>query len=318
MEQSEILKKKIDGLRDLINSSICYKQGAWDKKDNGNWNKLWSGFDNVEDTKMAIDEYLSFAQDSRLAVYGVLQALVVQQDAVLHIEEAVEISKPDFNKYPNMGEIRRVRNETIGHPTETKTEHADSLYKEGTITYTSIDPRSSSNLEYTVWSKDGPSRKKINLKEAILEQQNELSKEFDRIIEKIKKDEANHKEKFKGKSLESVLNQSGYLIGVLWPHEHNRFHSKFCFESLLKIYEDFQKGIKDRYKIKNLTEHGVQIPGLIEEIKHLEKILPRIEKMVPMDNPIDEVDMEVYIESLKNSFSSLEGMAKEIDKDFNS
>src|SRR3989344_9230423 len=92
------LQEKIHKLRDLINSSVCYKQSAWDRKDDGDWSKLWTAVDNIEDTQLAIDEYLSLKDFSRLAVYGLLQSMYVQQDAISHLEKAINVPIPDWKK----------------------------------------------------------------------------------------------------------------------------------------------------------------------------------------------------------------------------
>ena len=318
MDKIGELKNITEKLRDTINSSICYKQNVWDKKDDGNWNKLWSAFDNIQDTQTAINEYLVDGKFSKLATYGVLQALVVQQDALKHLEEAIGIPPLDFNKHPKLLDIRRVRVESIGHPTKTTKKRDKSLYEDGTITYTSIDPRSSHILEYTVWSNAGPNRKSINILEAVLEQQTELIKEINRVIIKIKLEERKHVKKFKNKSLAKKLAQTGYLIGVLYPYEKNRYHSKFSFDTLMKIYKDFKKDIEERYNVKDLTKQGIQIPGIILEVQKLEKILPKIEKMISMEGEVDETDLEVYVESLDKSFSTIREMAEEIDREFKS
>ena len=74
--------------------------------------------------------------------------------------------------------------------------------------------------------------------------------------------------------------------------------------------------IKKRFKIDKVDEQGVQIPGLILVVQHVDKILPRIEKMVPMDDNVDQLDLDVYVESLDKSFDNLRKMAKEIDDEF--
>ena len=124
-------------------------------------------------------------------------------------------------------------------------------------------------------------------------------------------------EKFKGESLASTLSQSGYFIQKLWPFEPVREYSRTCFKMLVSIYEEFKRGIRERYGIENLNEHGVHLPGLTEVIKKVDKLLPRIEAMLPMDDSVDGLDLEVYVESLDHAFLDLQTMAKEIDKKFN-
>ena len=300
------LQDKIRELRDLINSSICYKQDVWDRKDDGDWSKLWTAADNLEDTQLAIEEYSSLKDFSRLAVYGLLQSMYVQQDAISHLEKAIKILTPDWKKdYPELSNIRDVRNETIGHPISEKG------------LYTSISHTNNLNiLEYGVWSRDGFQHKSIDLKNIINIQHDLLIKEVDRIMGKINEDETQHKQSFKDKSLSKLLASTSYHIQKLWSFEKSRDYSQVNFNSLKSIYENFKEEIKKRYKLEKVDEQGVQIPGLILTIQHIEKILPRIEKMVPMDDSIDQLDLDVYVESLDNSFEDLRKMAKEVDVEF--
>ena len=300
------LQNKIRELRDLINSSICYKQGAWDRKDEGDWSKLWTAVDNLEDTQLAIDEYASLKNFSRLAVYGLLQSMYVQQDAISHLEKAINVPIPDWKKdYPGLSNIRDIRNETIGHPISEKG------------LYTSISYTDNLNvLDYGVWSKNGFQHKTIDLKDIVNTQHNLLIKEIERVMEKINTDEELHRQNFNDKSLLSLLASTGYHIQKLWSFEKSREYAQVNFDSLKSIYKNFKEEIKKRFKIDKVDEQGVQIPGLILVIQHVDKILPRIEKMVPMDDNVDQLDLDVYVESLDKSFDNLRKMAKEIDDEF--
>lgn len=298
---TENLQDKIHKLRDQINSSICYKQGAWERKNDGDWSKLWTAVDNIEDTQRAIDEYFSLKEFSRLAVYGLLQAMVVQQNCIIQLENAIKIKAVDYKiDYPDLFTIREIRDETIGHPK-----------------FTSITPTNNLDiLEYGIWSNSGFEHKTINLKNIINTQHSLLVKEVERIMNKIQADEIQHKNNFKDNSLLKLLSSTSYHIEKLWSFERSREYSKVNFDTLKSVYEKFKEEIKKRFKIDKVDEQGVQIPGLILSIQHIEKILPRIEKMVPMDSTVDQLDLDVYVESLNKSFDDLRKMAKEIDDEF--
>jgi len=300
------LLNKIRELRDLINSSIIYKQSVWDRKEKGDWNKLWTAVDSLEDTQLAIDEYSSLKSFSKLAVYGLSQAMYVQQDAISYLEEAINIPIPNWKKdYPDLLKIRDIRHETIGHPISKKGFYT-SIYRTNNLNY----------LEYGIWSKDGFQHKEIDIREIIDIQHKLLVKEINRIMTKIKKDEAKHKQIFKNKSLAELLNSTAYHIEKLWSFEKSRKYSRINFNTLKSIYENFKEEVKKRYKLNNFDEFGVQIPGLILTIQHIDKILPRIEKMVSMDESVDQLDLDVYVESLDRSFKELREMAKETDDEF--
>jgi len=317
MDKNPDLLDKILELRDLFNSTIVYKQTVWNNKNVGNWDKICSGLDNIEDTQLAISEYTRLEKFSRLALYGLLQSLVVQQDSLKSIEESLGIKVPNLKtSFPKLKEIRDIRNETTGHPTETKLDK-NSNFESGTVSYTTIARIDSIEiLDYGVWSSQGFIHKSINLRDIIKIQQELLILEIDRVIKKIKTDEMNHKQKFRDKSLSSLLSQTQYHIQKLWSFEREREYSQINFKFLQKVYAKFKEEIQKRYMINKVDEHGVQIPGLIEEFKKIDILLPRIEKMILLEDGIDTFDLDVYVESLSHSFDQLRIMAKEIDTEF--
>lgn len=67
-------------------------------KDRGLWFRLTSSMDAIEDTEAAIDAYIASPEPDRggayLLIYGVLQALFVQQDAIKHLQEHSALRLP--------------------------------------------------------------------------------------------------------------------------------------------------------------------------------------------------------------------------------
>ncbi len=98
------------------------------------WNQFRSSLDAVRQTHRAIEAYNhsngDLTEDQRyLAIYGLLQALVVQQDAMCHLSEALQTKPVHMNRHKRLEEIRNIRNWTVGHPTkvdryETHSHHA--------------------------------------------------------------------------------------------------------------------------------------------------------------------------------------------------
>jgi hypothetical protein len=77
----------------------------------------------IEDSQSAIDDYkelsnTDFEKIRYLALYGLLQALFVQQDAIRTLFFCCLNYKIDFrHEYPSLFNIREIRNITSGHPT---------------------------------------------------------------------------------------------------------------------------------------------------------------------------------------------------------
>ncbi len=115
------IHKQEGRIRDLINTPR--KQYLLMKQMNL-WSQLCSCLDVIGDTELAIAAYIhkEFSQNTGanyLAVYGLLQTLFLQQDALFHLCEALGIGDPRDN-YPRLKEIREDRNASVGHPTKLK------------------------------------------------------------------------------------------------------------------------------------------------------------------------------------------------------
>lgn len=88
-------------------------------RDPATWYQIVACLDVIGDAEVALDAFVSVSErPSRgewyLAIYGVLQALVLQQDAVSHLACALKLSyQPD----PQLLPIRELRNDAAGHPT---------------------------------------------------------------------------------------------------------------------------------------------------------------------------------------------------------
>jgi len=94
-------------------------------KDNKKWNQMCSSMDVIEDTQGAMDSYLTktFPEEigeQYLFIYGVFQVLYVQQDAITHLIESLDLSshfKTETADEEELKKIRCVRNDSTGHPT---------------------------------------------------------------------------------------------------------------------------------------------------------------------------------------------------------
>ena len=67
------------------------------------WNKLCASMDTIEDSELAIDNYIKLPSfdgftGGYLFIYGLLQALYLQQDAVNHLSQALFNENIDYKK----------------------------------------------------------------------------------------------------------------------------------------------------------------------------------------------------------------------------
>lgn len=109
----------------LISQIRCLTNNPWVKyvlmQDMVRWHMLCSSLDVIGDIECAISFYdqqshLFECDGSRyILIYGILQGLVVQQDAVSNLCEALGIC---YDIDPELKNIREIRNDSIGHPTK--------------------------------------------------------------------------------------------------------------------------------------------------------------------------------------------------------
>jgi hypothetical protein len=84
------------------------------------WNTLCSALDVIRDTELGLDAYTNWeitadVGQRYLLVYGVLQALLTQQDAVKKVCNVFQYP----TSFPTtLKTIRQIRSDSIGHPTD--------------------------------------------------------------------------------------------------------------------------------------------------------------------------------------------------------
>lgn len=117
----DVFFNEMQRLRDAVESKQLFTTKSTD-----DWNTLCASMDALEDTHHAILSFKATAsklepklQDRELGerylrTYGVMQALTIQQDAVVNIHAALDMPKPDMKP---LDHIRDFRIAAAGHPT---------------------------------------------------------------------------------------------------------------------------------------------------------------------------------------------------------
>ena len=164
------------------------------------WNQLCSSLDIVEDTDLAINDYLEIEDVIKIGlkylyVFGILQILFVQQDAIKNIGEALNI---DVNLDNELLEIRDIRNNSIGHPTKRGKGKSTSFnfiarvyLSHKNLTLMSVSPELGEPTRFLHY----------DIHSLIKKQRKSLLPLLNEIISKLEKEEMEHIEKFKGDKL---------------------------------------------------------------------------------------------------------------------
>jgi len=185
-------RKLEDRIREFINSG---RKQALLLKDSAAWNKLCSSLDIVGDTQLAIEAHPKFRStkgdgESYLIVYGVLQAMLLQQDAIRHIGNALNIKV----KLPKqLEDIRVIRNSAAGHPAHQK---ENGLSKSSFITRMSLSSESFQLM--TVYSGDKDYEfSQISIPSLIKTQDQYVCEVMSGVVQELEKQEMEHRKRHK-------------------------------------------------------------------------------------------------------------------------
>ena len=118
------LANEIRKFRDAATTGGGYERLIKDKRKHS---QLCASMDAIEDTSRALSYYTECRPEPNqlarrdkagrlyLMVYGVLQAIVIQQDAICNAAEAIGFA---YELSADAKEIREIRNCAVGHPTK--------------------------------------------------------------------------------------------------------------------------------------------------------------------------------------------------------
>jgi len=188
------MKSYIAKIRELINKPIL---NSLLSKDHKKWNLMCGSIDALESAQLAIDSYNCLNKDNikgigqHLIIYGLFQALYVQQDSALNLCISLDISahknEEDLKlQYPELYEIRQLRNKGIGHPSrERKTNNTHSML---------IENDSITLYSYTETGEFSFTPYKIS--DCIEKQNQSLCGVLQKVIEKMGSIEKEHKDKY--------------------------------------------------------------------------------------------------------------------------
>ncbi len=277
------------------------------------FHKLCSCLDVIGDTELAFRSYEAMPDSIRpgssyVLVYGFLQALFLQQDAVRNLHEALQLPyEPD----PLLLEIRELRNDAIGHPTKRGGGKGKSF---SFISRPSIS-KSGFQLMTVSPGEWPPLFRHVSLQALLDTQHRQLEEGLEALLQSLRKEEMEHREQFKEEKL------SALFPGVLHyyfekVYESTRGTSGWEYGALhimllKEIVEKFRAG---------LTRRG--IAGAYQGVEH---------QLESLDYPLDELaeyfaqqgkgrlnerDAVIFTSFVEGEMSELQEMAAELDKEY--
>ncbi|MDD4976857.1 MAG: hypothetical protein PHY93_21055 [Bacteriovorax sp.] len=286
------------------------------------WNQLCSSLVVIEDSDSAISAYINseFGTDNGekyLRLYGVLQALFLQQDAITNMCESLGLPN-NLASHPKLKEIRDIRNDSIGHPTKR------GNYKSNYKSYHFISQASITKSGFQLisdYKNNKTTFRDILVIDLINEQRRYLSEILKKVINALKTEEKAHKEKFKMEKLEAVFpNAFSYYIEKIFQNIGKSDNAKLGLRHVKLVKE-----VMDKLE-ESLQKRGIEI-DTYDSIKYLYELLeyPITELELYFDRLIAKKEARIndktaYIFAyfINEHLSQLKEITKEIDEEYSS
>ena len=307
------LDERISEIRDLINKPR--KQNVL-MQNSAMWLMLCSCMDTIQDTEEALESYLTKDDDNDnsgsghkyLLVYGALQALFIQQEAVKNLHESLDIS---YTEDSSLREIREIHRDAVGSPTKRRDREAFNFINRSTLTIRGFRLA----IEYPKKSNDkkrDTKRIDVDIPNLIEAQRNNLKTVLNGVIKTLQKEEAEHKRKFANKSLASAFYHTTYPFEKIFDAITSKDspHGEIIdshVDGVLKGVEDFRTRLKER------GEPDDNISDIYENLDHsLQQI--KVYFRNPSESNITENDLYIFAYFARRQVTELEAIARELDE----
>jgi len=297
-------------IRDFINNPR--KRHAL-MQDTAAWNLLCSCLDTVGDTELAIRAYEQSrkpptAADLYLLVYGVLQALFIQQDAVENLCQALVI---DYVPDRLLKEIRDIRNDSTGHPTKRGggKGRAYNFIGQSSLTKEGFD------LMTTYPDNRRPLFRRISIESLIKNQRDVIQKVLTEVLRKLKTKEANHRAKYRDQKLEDIFPSTlGYYFGKIGdaidgskPREFGAMHIHLVAEVI--------KAFKERLKERGILQAYDSVVYLINLIEYpIQELTMYFTDAT--HTSLNAKSAHIFVFFIDKHIEELKSIAKEIDENY--
>lgn len=250
-------------IRDFINNPR--KQHAL-LQDTAAWNLLCSCLDTIGDTELAIGAYKSSDNPSPdgatyILVYGALQALFVQQDAVENLCQALAIA---YVRDPLLNDIREIRNNSAGHPTK----RGDGKGRAYNFISRSSLTKGGFDLMTTYPDSRSPLFRHVSIPSLIASQIAILQNVLSEVLEKLKTEETEHRAKYRNQRLQDVFPPTiGYYFQKIVEATHGSKPAEFGTLHVTLISETVE-AFKEQLKERGMLEAYDSVDYLLKLIEY--------------------------------------------------
>ncbi|NIT13642.1 MAG: hypothetical protein GTN99_05200 [Candidatus Dadabacteria bacterium] len=276
--------------------------------------QLCSCMDMVADCQSAIDAFGKRGKKESpkgevyLEIFGLLQSLFLQQDAVLNLAESLQF-EVDLKEYPRLKEIREIRSDAAGHPTKRDRRDPPSwnFIIQHSMGYESF--------EVVRWhAPEGHTNIAVKTKDIISDQREYIVEILQKTHSEIKRRDSEYKAKFKMKKIEDIFpGTMGYMcekMGSAIEHLDEMNLGEFGATGLLNVLERFEVELKKR---------GISIgtyPGIELTFNELQYPLEKLKQHFLRAVTLDKEEAHIFVDFVRNKMNDLKKMARELDEEF--
>lgn len=300
INEIDSFQKSITIFRDLVNKPRRHHALSQHEK---NFSSICSALDNLDDTLLALYSYTKSPHHDKgrayLEIFGVLQSLCVQQDAVTKLYEIIMGTSINLQaRYDDIKDIRDIRIRAVGHPVGGKgsnhffTRYTVSKFGFELLGYDQVGDRTST---------------KVDLPSLIKKNSIALHDCMSDLVNHMKIEDEKHKEKFMEDSLEKLFKNSVYFSSKLFEGVSGR--SSNGMEGLTGI-----KYVIEEFctSLKNLSAHFDKSGFILHDIPRLKYALGKFEEYVQGNESKSEDDAYILARFIQVELKMLEDIAKEI------
>ncbi len=300
-------------LRELINAPRRHTEL---RRNEHHFNQLCSALDVVGDTEAALDAYLNSDSgepsigERYLRTYGLLQALIVQQDAVQHVAESLSVG---YVLPEDLREIREIRNDAIGHPSRRGPAPGRAFNH---ISQATLSDKGFELLTFRPCSP--PEIRRIDLPSLIERQRQLVATALQQFVDGELRREAEHRQAFRSNLLASAFPATlGYTLEKL-AEEMADSRTLGIGPSLLGNLSDAISEFEQQ-----LMQRG-ELPAVEDAVAYhaqpARHAVDRLHQFFSQDQPeaLTREDAETFLFRLRHEIDALRELAREIDESYSS
>lgn len=305
------LHERIDEIRDLINEPR--KEHSLNQ-DSTLFLMLRSCIETIEITEKALESYLKRDADRSdigvelLNMYGALQALYVQQEAIENLHEALKIP---YTEDPSIERIRHVRNDAAGHPTKRGNKKAFNFFNVGNFDIQGLELITG----YPSETANGirlPKRVPINLPHFIDTQKSIFTEVLNNVIETLKEEQVEHRKKFVGKTLTSAFQITDDSFSKIYERAISPDSSYDPLvlgwvDHILTAVDAFKAGLKEREEPDDTISYRYE--DLDYALQHIKDCFGG-----GKETHISRKDAYIFAHFARHEVQKLKEIAQEIDE----